>query len=504
MQIASNSVTTPPADAPLKPGNMVQQIHKKAANLDALVENLDGYVWSVDTEMRYIILNSALLTFIKDVVGVEAKPGDKMLDILGLLDPSKTEEWKNIYQQAFEGAGRRFVSQFIIHGQPVFFEISINPMRKGDIISGISCWARDVTETINNSRKLQENETRFRSLIENGTDIIIVIDNTGNIVYGSPSIEKHFGMKLATLTGDSAFNYIYPEDLPELTEKFFEVLNSQGISIPVKSRAYTKDNRLIWVEGIVTNMLGTEGVNGIVCNFRDVTERKQAETLMQESEGLRHQLIEEKMSRQQEIMQAAIEAQEKERAHIGRELHDNVKQILSTAKICLEYGKGNEPLQQHMILRAEEMINTAITEIRELSKSLIQIYEREIGLQLSIENLVESIRIGNRFNISIDFSLPDENLLDDKLKMTLFRIIQEQLNNILTHAEAGHISISIQQQENTLSLCVSDDGKGFDVQQKRMGIGITNIINRAEIFNGQVDIDSAPGKGCRITVNFKI
>lgn len=361
-----------------------------------------------------------------------------------------------------------------------------------------------ITEPMYRNRKWQVSETWFRSLIENSTDIIVVIDNTGNIVYGSPSIEKHFGTKLTDLTGASAFNYIYQEDLPELTEKFLEVLNNPGVSIPVQSRAYASDNRVIWVEGIVTNMLATEGVNGIVCNFRDVSERKNAEQLIEESKTLRHQLMEEKMNRQKEIMQAAIEAQERERVHIGRELHDNVKQILSTAKVCLEYGKENAAVEQHMIRRAEEMINTAITEIRELSKSLIQVYEREIGLQLSIENLLESVRIGNRFNIWVNFSLPDENRLDDKLKMTIFRILQEQLNNILTHAEASNVTITIQQQGRLLSLCIEDDGKGFDIHQKRMGIGITNIINRAEIFNGQVDIHAAPGQGCRIQVSFKI
>lgn len=504
MQVDSNAPITAAEGNRNKPEHTVQQIYKKAANLDALVESLDGYVWSVDLEMSYIILNSALFKLIKDVVGVEARPGDKMLDILGLLDPSKTEEWKNLYQQAFEGQGQRFVSQFLIHGRPRFFEVSINPMYKGDAINGISCFASDITAEINNNRRLQESQTRFRSLIENGTDIIVVIDNTGNIIYGSPSIEKHFGTKLADLTGESAFDYIYPDDIAELAEKFLDVLNSPGVSIPIRSRAYAMGKRLIWVEGIVTNMLKTEGVNGIVCNFRDVTERKKAEKLIQESEYLRHQLMEEKINRQKEILQAAIDAQEKERAHIGQELHDNVKQILSTAKVCLEYGRGNASEQQHMMQRAEGMINTAIKEIRELSKSLIQVYQREIGLQLSIENLVESIRIGNRFHITVDFSLPDENRLDDKLKMTLFRIMQEQLNNILTHAEAGRINIGIKQTGSSLTLSVADDGKGFDIQEKRTGIGITNIINRAEIFNGQVAFHSSPGKGCRMVVSFSI
>jgi PAS domain S-box-containing protein len=618
MQILSKHPSSPVENQRDKPKTNVQRIHKKASNLDALVENLDGFVWGIDTKMRYIILNNALRHLIKEVTGFDAKPGDKFLDVLAMLDPSKADEWIYVYQQAFEGKPQQFVQQFVMKEQLTFFEVSINPMRKGDSITGVSCFARNVTEAVMNSRKLQASEIRFRSLIENSSDITVVVDGTGNIVYGSPSIEKYFNHNPAEFTGTSAFQFVHPDDLGELAMKFMEVLSKPGESMPIKSRAYTKEGRLIWVEGIVTNLLETAGVNGIVCNFRDVTERKLTEKLVQESEDLyrnlfnksplptwvccteslqfleaneaavqhygynrdeflertafditpvenhyelkellttgniiqhqhlmrrhvkknkeiifvevlahtinykglncylivanditekirlRHELMEEKIHGQRETMQAAIGAQEKERAEIGRELHDNVKQILSTAKLCLEYGNSNAAEQQHMIKRASEMINTAIEEIRELSKSLIQNYEREIGLQLSIENLVESVRLGNRFNIKIDFALPDENKLDDKLKMTLFRIIQEQLNNILKHADASNITITVKQMGEVLSLCIVDDGKGFDMRQKRRGIGITNIINRTEIFNGHIKIDSAPGKGCRMLVNFKV
>jgi signal transduction histidine kinase len=106
--------------------------------------------------------------------------------------------------------------------------------------------------------------------------------------------------------------------------------------------------------------------------------------------------------------------------------------------------------------------------------------------------------------VKVDFSVKTEGALDDKLKMTVFRIVQEQLNNIQKHAEARHVLISVKQPGDVLSLSIVDDGKGFDVKQKREGIGLTNIINRAEIFNGLVEIDTAPGKGCKLLVNFKI
>lgn len=745
MQIFSKDPIVPPVDEGINFGNpSTPRLYEKGANLDALVEHLDGFVWSIDADMQYIVLNNALRILIKEAIDIDVKPGDKMLNILGMLDPTKTEEWELRYKQAFAGTGQQFVQHFTFGGKLWHYEISINPMRKDGVITGISCYARDVTDAVNNRRLLEENEIRFRTLIENSTDVIVVVSTSGDIVYGSPSLENHFGLAKEDYSGINAFSFIFEEDLSDLAIRFVEVLDTPGIPMDIKCRAKNKDGSIIWVEGIVTNLAHVEGVNGIVCNFRDVTEkikaameleareqrfrlliensadfimmanqqgeiiygspsiqkflgyseedyfnktafmlihpdsfpdahillenlfkypnetfsirfklyhkdghdvwvegvatnlldtpginaivgnfkdiseRKRAEQLIRESEdlyknlfnksplptwvcctetlqyleaneaavqhygyskeeflqrtafeitpaenhnelmnflatgditnqqqlikkhvkkngeivfvevlahtisykgqpcylvvakditeelSLRHQLVEEKIMKQKEIMQAAMEGQDKERAEIGRELHDNVKQILGVAKVCLEHGKGNAAEQVKMIDKAHKMISDAIEELRELSKSLTQVYQREIGLELSVENLVDSMRVGNTIDFEIKFAVPNEKYMDDKLKMTLFRIIQEQLNNIVQHAEALHVVIMIKQMGDVLSLCIADDGKGFDISKKRSGIGITNIINRAEIFNGHVVFDSEPGAGCRMLVNFKI
>jgi signal transduction histidine kinase len=225
-----------------------------------------------------------------------------------------------------------------------------------------------------------------------------------------------------------------------------------------------------------------EGVNGIVCNFRDVTERKEIE---------------------KKIMQASIDGQEREREEIGRELHDNVNQILTTARLYLETIHETPNEQESIIRRCGEIITTAIEEIRKLSRNMTQSFYKEIGLKLSIEDLLENIRqLPERIHVSFDFFVPAEPLLDDKLKTTLFRIVQEQLNNILKHAAASSIRVALQQEEDMLFLRIIDDGTGFDTRKKREGIGINNIISRAELFNGQVNIESAPGKGCALIVNF--
>ena len=325
-------------------------------------------------------------------------------------------------------------------------------------------------------------DSRFRALIEKGSDIIVVVNGEGCIIYQSPSVEYYFGTTDAENLGKSAFEFIHKDDVPRLAEKFMEVLESPGKPISIQTRALS-NGKLYWMEGIVTNLLDTEGINGIVCNFRDVTERKEAE---------------------KRILQATIDAQEREREEIGRELHDNVNQILTTARLYLDCLNGT-PEQWPIIKRSSEIITSAIEEIRKLSSSMTQSFHRELGLQLSIEDILENIRrVADGPVIHFDFFLENEPLLDDKLKTTLFRIVQEQLNNVLKHASASAIEVSLRQEGTQISLRISDNGRGFDIKSKRQGIGINNIINRVEVFNGQVSIDSSPGNGCSLQVLFRL
>ena len=97
----------------------------------------------------------------------------------------------------------------------------------------------------------------------------------------------------------------------------------------------------------------------------------------------------------------------------------------------------------------------------------------------------------------------DEETIDCELKISIYRIIQEQLNNIMKYAEATRIDVFIVQADSRLCIRVKDDGVGFDSSQKRTGIGITNMISRVNVFGGRIQIDTAPGKGCVLSVHFQ-
>jgi signal transduction histidine kinase len=93
---------------------------------------------------------------------------------------------------------------------------------------------------------------------------------------------------------------------------------------------------------------------------------------------------------------------------------------------------------------------------------------------------------------------------EDDLKLNIYRIVQEQLNNIVKHAAARRIDMIIHGDSREMRIMISDDGTGFDVAAKRKGIGISNMINRVETFNGSLHINSSPGNGCTLAINLPL
>jgi signal transduction histidine kinase len=128
----------------------------------------------------------------------------------------------------------------------------------------------------------------------------------------------------------------------------------------------------------------------------------------------------------------------------------------------------------------------------------------ELGLVESVQDLCDSIKTTQVFAIRFYHKDFDEIGLSENLKLMLFRIIQEQINNIIKYAEATTILIRLITDTDQLTLVVSDNGKGFDLLKTKRGLGLNNIMNRPELFNGKAEIRTAPGQGCTVIVTIPI
>lgn len=127
---------------------------------------------------------------------------------------------------------------------------------------------------------------------------------------------------------------------------------------------------------------------------------------------------------------------------------------------------------------------------------------KEVGLISTLEDLIESIRKVNPIEFILDWESIDEDQISEKLQLTIFRIVQEQLNNIFKYAQADSVMIRLRKIDGRLKLIIRDDGVGFDTTQKRQGVGLQNIASRADIFGGELIIHSKPGNGCELIVDF--
>ncbi|MEI9806453.1 MAG: ATP-binding protein [Bacteroidota bacterium] len=229
----------------------------------------------------------------------------------------------------------------------------------------------------------------------------------------------------------------------------------------------------------------------IICSFMDITEQKR----------LSGQLVEQEIQKQKQLAQATIDAQEKERKEIGRELHDNISQHITTTRLYLEVAREKATGEiLSLITQAHKGLLDTVNEMRQLSQSLVPPSLSDIGLVESIEDLCSPLKSTHAFRIDFFHHDFNESVLPDNMKLMLFRIIQEQINNIIRHAHADIINISLQTLEGCILLSVADNGKGFDPGSVKRGLGFSNINNRADLFGGTLKIEAAPGRGCLIRV----
>jgi PAS domain S-box-containing protein len=201
---------------------------------------------------------------------------------------------------------------------------------------------------------------------------------------------------------------------------------------------------------------------------------------------------------------AVSEAKETVRSDLGKELHDNVNQLLAASKIYMDLALRNPANQRDHINKSSEYTATAIEEIRKLAKGLVHNAIRNVGLCTAIEEMTRGLMEAYPIKIHCDMNDEQHFHLNSKFKLDVFRIVQEQVNNIIKHAQASCVRISFFRQEDIFVLSVGDDGVGFDTGKKTEGIGISNIKSRAEFYKGLATFVSEAGQGCILTVQFPI
>jgi len=166
---------------------------------------------------------------------------------------------------------------------PIRVGLDMHAIRLGD---GLVTTSRDITRRMDAEEALRRSEERFRSLLEYSSDMILVLDTAGRLLYGSPAAVRVLGYEPGTLLGTSALDLVHPDDLPQMTARFVDRVAKPGVSPPIVCRVRQSGGGWRWIESIRQNLINVPSVGGVVVNARDVTERVEAEAALVRSEAL--------------------------------------------------------------------------------------------------------------------------------------------------------------------------------------------------------------------------
>ena len=211
-----------------------------------------------------------------------------------------------------------------------------------------------------------------------------------------------------------------------------------------------------------------------------------------------------------EILESKLEIQEQTFKNISQEIHDNIGQVLSLAKITINSMDCNDKeMLVEKISTSSQLVSQAILDLRDLSRSLNADAIVEMGLLKSIEYELELINKTGRYQTNL-IKEGTHQRLSHKHELILFRIFQEALNNVLKHSKASEINMKINYNSTNFIMHISDNGIGFDASSilskdnNNLGLGITNITNRAGLIGADFRIISEEGKGTTITIDLPL
>ncbi len=241
-----------------------------------------------------------------------------------------------------------------------------------------------------------------------------------------------------------------------------------------------------------------------------VQKRKQVTHFLEKRElEHQHELDKQEMEHQfsSELLQSKLEVQEQTTQNISQELHDNVGQILSLAK--LNINKVTKGVEDSKALshaeKSKELITNAIKDLRTISHTLNGAYVLQKGLEESIEKEVNYVSAAKEINCIFNTDGTSFPLGEDK-ELLIFRIVQESIANAIKHGDPENISIVLNYEPTMLTVTIEDDGSGFDtkVLKEDSGIGLNNILVRTELLKGKVDISSTIDKGTLIKLSIPV
>jgi PAS domain S-box-containing protein len=357
----------------------------------------------------------------------------------------------------------------------------------------------DITELRKARDSVSESEERFRLLAE-ATKIVPWEARVGScdFSYVGPRAAELLGYPVEQWYEEGFWPaHIHPDDRDAALAFCVEAAVSL-LDFEFEYRMLTADGRVVWVRDVV-HVQRVNGTPSVLRGFLiDITSRKETELMLR---SVREEL--------QELSGRLLNAREEETRKLARELHDNFGQKMALLNLRASEVERLLPIQPNLAaenLRAcREQIITVGQELQELSRLLHPSILHDLGLDLALRS--ECAAYTKRTGIVIRYDSRDVPAgLPEDVRVCLYRIAQESLQNIWKHAESKHVEVSVKASKGTIELIVRDFGKGFDVESTKgkAGLGLISMQERARLVGGSLTLTAVAGEGTRVHVRIPL
>lgn len=334
-------------------------------------------------------------------------------------------------------------------------------------------------------KQMLETMEKYRLISENVPAQIIRTDIDGII----KEINKDFGGVKTTDVGRNIIEFLPEDEVKSFVDSMNTVKNKKE-NVTIVTRAFDFYKNYNWHSTLIGSLTSNNIVTGFLMVSQDITER---------------------INYEEKIMSAVIEAEDRQKSRIARDIHDGLQQTLTIALMNFE-AIGNvfeilEPIKSEKYLRGFQHLEKGLHETRNIAYSLIPKAVEDFGYIETVINLIEELNNTTETKFKFYTNLK-KRINSQNIEYNLFRITQESINNIIKYAKADEVFIQLVLQDKILQLTIEDDGEGFDAEGKLnsggRNFGLFNMRKRAESLSGKMVIDSAVGKGTLIYVELPL
>ena len=346
---------------------------------------------------------------------------------------------------------------------------------------------------------LKVSELRYRRLFETAQDGILILNaDSGQIDDVNPFLTDMLGYSRKQLLGNKLWDIVPFKDVEASKAEFRDLQRESYVryeDLPLE----TSTGKSINVE-FVSNIYQVNGNRVVQCNIRDITQRRQAEEKLKAYS--RKLLV---------LSRRLVEAQETERRHIARELHDEIGQALTVMQLNLQ-ALLKSPGAKTLVPRLQEslaVVEHVLAQVHDISLNLRPLILDDLGLEPALRWFTrrQAALVGLQAEFHAD---PLAHRLNPVIETECFRVAQEALTNVVRHAQAKSVSVDLRKEAGQLHLRVRDDGIGFDVGNIReqavrgASLGLLSMEERAALAGGGLEFKSTPKKGTEVHAWFPL